>query len=299
MTELIAIATYRRPTLLSPCIHSVLGQMAADDRVLVVDNDPLGSGRPAVDSIEDSRVIYVVEPTPGIAAARNRALEFLRDKGDHFDALLFIDDDETAAVGWLDSHIRGISAHLSDATFGPVVPVYDARSPWWVRRMDFFARVGGTTGDDVKWPATNNVRISADFLRVHEALTFSDDYSMTGGSDTDFFFRMRSTGAKLTWLGDAQVLEVVPPERANARWLWKRGVRLGNVSARMLERRGWSSPKICLAALGRLFLSIPLSLAALLRSRPIGPELMHLPKGIGMIRALGGRLTQEYARDEK
>ncbi len=68
-------------------------------RVLVIDNDPAGSGEAVVSALDSDAVRYVHEPRPGIAAARNRAL----DEAASYDLLIFIDDDEWPNPTWLQS----------------------------------------------------------------------------------------------------------------------------------------------------------------------------------------------------
>ena len=98
----IAVLTFRRPDDLAELLPLLLAQAAENDGagrrvdVLVVDNDAAAGGRPVVAALGDERIRYVVEETPGISAARNRALE---EAGGAF--LVFIDDDERPHPGWL------------------------------------------------------------------------------------------------------------------------------------------------------------------------------------------------------
>lgn len=298
MPEMVAVATYRRPALLRDCIDTLLPQLSDEDLLLIVDNDPEGSARAVVDQMESRIIRYVVEPTPGIAAARNRALEYFAEMNGRFAALSFVDDDETVCPAWLSNHIATAARYAADATFGPVHPVYLAETPSWVKRLDFFARAESSTGSSVKWPATNNVRICSDLLTTIPVLMFDERYSSTGGSDTDFFFRARQRGATLIWTSEGAVREVVPAGRANFRWLWRRGVRLGNVSARMLRRQGWSMARVLAVACARIVAAPLFAISASLARRPVGPMLMHIPKGVGMVRALRGRLVHEYGRHQ-
>ena len=296
MGDMVAIITFRRPELLESCIDSVLGELRDDDVLLVVDNDPSESARPVVAAFaaRDRRVRAVSEPAPGIAAARNAAVtEFLHGG---YEALVFVDDDETVIPGWLGAHRAAMIAHSADATFGPVIPRYTEVVPPWVRRLDFFARTQAPTGSDVRWPATNNVRIGRSLFALAGEWRFSEEYSMTGGSDTDFFFRSRRAGAALRWVADAPVAENVPVSRANPRWLWRRGVRLGNVSARMLRRQGHGRLWLAGVGMGRMLAAPALAVVAGIRRRPVGPQLLNIPKGVGMIQAVRGTLTEEYAR---
>ena len=77
----IAVLTFRRPDDLVGVLHDLVEHTAAseaDASILVVDNDEAPSAR------DDRRpahpgVRYVHEPRPGIAAARNRALDEARE----------------------------------------------------------------------------------------------------------------------------------------------------------------------------------------------------------------------------
>ena len=126
----VAVLTYRRPEDLEAVLPLVAEQAAACEppaRVLVVDNDPGASARPAVEGSALERVSYAWEPQPGIAAARNRAL--LEAAGD--DVLVFLDDDERPGPGWL-QHLLDVRAATGSAgVVGPVVSSFaTAPDPW-------------------------------------------------------------------------------------------------------------------------------------------------------------------------
>ncbi|RII97113.1 glycosyltransferase, partial [Clavibacter nebraskensis] len=118
----VAILTYRRPEDIRAVLPLVAAQAAelrevaeADPalpravRIVVVDNDPAGgAGMSVEDAAADSPVpiAYVHEPTPGISAARNRALDAAGDD----DLLVFLDDDERPDPGWLAALARARQA---------------------------------------------------------------------------------------------------------------------------------------------------------------------------------------------
>ena len=106
----VAIPTYRRPGAVARALRAVLAEAGAcrgdgagpggPVEVLVIDNDPDGSAREAVAGAAGgaldaaagpgAAVRYVVEPSPGVSAVRNRALDETADRA----LLVFIDDDE-------------------------------------------------------------------------------------------------------------------------------------------------------------------------------------------------------------
>jgi succinoglycan biosynthesis protein ExoM len=275
-------------------LDSLDGEPGAFD-VVVVDNDPDQSARPVVaEGGKCRRPVYLSEPEPGIAAARNRAIAFAVADGYH--TLAFVDDDESIVEGWFEA-LAGAQADLdADVVCGPVVPAYEPGVPGWAAKGGFFDRPRQQTGTMPRWPATNNVIIRlTDDIRSG-TVAFREQNSLAGGSDTDFFAELAERGARLAWCDEAIVVEHVPPSRASGGWLWRRGLRLGNVSGRQMARagRGWAVVPVGVA---RIVLAAPLAVAGLVRRGPRGlSALMHLPKGVGMLqRAFGGR-TIEYRR---
>src|SRR5689334_13154573 len=98
----IAVLTYRRPDDLAAILPMLVEQALRAPipaRVLVIDNDPGGGARAHLETLiaGGQPIRYVHEPEPGIAAARNRAIDETLDA----DLLVFIDDDERPVDGWL------------------------------------------------------------------------------------------------------------------------------------------------------------------------------------------------------
>src|SRR4051795_12790991 len=94
----IAVLPFRRPSELQRLVPLLFEQIQASGLpfdVLVVDNDPDASAQPVLEELGRPGLRWVSEKTPGIAAARNRALD---ESLDH-DLLVFIDDDETPHPG--------------------------------------------------------------------------------------------------------------------------------------------------------------------------------------------------------
>lgn len=294
LSVLVAVATYKRPDMLRACLASLVDQLDQSDRLVVVDNDPNASALGVAADFGDS-VIYLHEPSPGISPARNRALGYFHSQS--LGALAFIDDDEVAAPDWLARMREGRnSSRQAAAFFGPVLPIYPAGVRRWITASGVFERPRFASMSDVKWPATNNVLISGVFLRQNRQLSFDEAYALKGGEDTDFFFRARALGAEFTWLDEALVYEAIPAERARLSWLWRRGLRLGNVSAETLLRQNWSTSRVALVAVGRILAAPLLALRTVVTGGRPGADIMNLPKGFGMLGALLGSEVHEYAR---
>lgn len=286
---LISIATYRRPEMLDRLLAS-LAPVSPGDRVVVVDNDPEGSA--AAVSARYPFVDYVTEPRPGIAAARNRGLDELRDE----QYIAFVDDDEWVCDGWLDI-MRGTLERLGAAVVvGPVIPEYPADAPDWATRGEYFARRRHPTGTALRDAPTNNTLVRRDVFDTLEPPRFDEAFSDTGGSDTELFTRLREAGNLICWCDEAIAWEAVPASRITRAWVVQRQRRLGNVRGRILARR---RPPVAVAALGLAYLgygAIRLGALALIgRGRDSFAD-MRFWRGVGILEATRGRLVREYGR---
>ena len=147
--------------------------------VLVVDNDPAAGGRALVGSRTWPEIArYVHEPTPGIAAARNRALEETRDA----DVVVFIDDDERPSESWLRALTDTFSQTGAAAVTGLVIPVYTEQPDPWITAGGFFIRENHAQGTVM--PAASTANLLLDRRTIERlGLRFDETFSLTGGSD--------------------------------------------------------------------------------------------------------------------
>ncbi len=270
----VAILTYRRPDDIRAVLPLVAAQAAdlreaaaADAalpravRIVVVDNDPAGGAGAAVeDAAVDSPVpiAYVHEPTPGISAARNRALDAAGDD----DLLVFLDDDERPDAGWLTALARARQATGSAGVAGPVRREHEVEPDAWVTAGGFFARRRPATGTRLEVAATNNLQRDLRAVRA-AGLRFDVDLGTQGGEDTLFTRQLVASGGLLTWCAEAGVVDVVPRARTTRRWVVLRAFSSGN---------SWSLTSVALA---------PASPVARTRIRAEATAR-------GLVRALGG-----------
>lgn len=233
---LIAVATYRRPQDLAeilPLLAAQAAAVAADVRILVVDNDPDGAGAPVCERLAVPGLRYVAEPRPGIAAARNRALA---ESGDH-GLLVFIDDDERPRPGWLEHLLEMHRSTGCAGVVGPVVSSFGGELDPWLVAGGFFDRRRLPTGSLVEVAATNNLLL--DLAQVRAAgVDFDERFGLSGGSDTLFTRRLTAAGGRLVWCDEAVVTDVVPADRATRSWALRRRLRIGN---------SWSRTELAIA----------------------------------------------------
>lgn len=290
---LISVITYKRPHDLDRMIESLLKlRTSVRHRILVVDNDSQGSAGKVASKYKEN-VKYVLEPRPGIAAARNRCIQEMQPSDD---ALAFLDDDETVTPTWLDEIVECANAYRVGIVAGPVISILPDDAPKWVNDTKIFQRRVRSTGATDGLPATNNSLVRATVLRRNSDVRFDDSFSVTGGSDSDFFARLVRRGERFVWTKSAIVQEYVQTERLNVRWLVRRYMRGGETTARVLLSH---KPRSLIIANGGLyvvagFFCLPISLIA----RPTfrGRTFILLARGMGLIRGSLGRAVKEYER---
>jgi glycosyltransferase involved in cell wall biosynthesis len=210
---------------------------------IVVDNDAEGSARSvAVD--HPLGPIYVVEPEPGISAARNRALDHFSDR---YRALIFVDDDEWVHPDWLTALTTFAAETQADVVVGPVESAFLQPAPEWVHRGGFFQGRSHETGERLRHAPSHNTLLVRDMWVRAGSPRFDPAFSATGGEDTDFFYGIRLAGAVTLFCAEAVVYEEVPIDRQSLRWVRRRAIREGANEIRVLRKHRDS----LLAALGR------------------------------------------------
>ncbi|WP_161923582.1 glycosyltransferase family 2 protein [Actinomyces sp. 432] len=241
----VAVCTYRRPEGVAELVPQLLAQLdgveelldGGSARVVVVDNDAAGSARDrlAGQAQVGERLHVVVEPEPGLSAARNRALREASGR----DLLVFIDDDERPREGWLASLVTTYRQTGAAAVTGPVEPVFEQRPDPWVASAPVFRRVRRPSGTPVHSAATNNLLLDLVVVRLL-GLEFDPRFAFTGGEDTFFTRALAARAGALIWCDEAVVTESIPSERARREWVLNRARRNAETWAwvRLLDASG-------------------------------------------------------------
>ncbi|MGY2064499.1 glycosyltransferase family 2 protein [Blastococcus sp. SYSU DS0619] len=306
----VAVLTYRRPELLRALLPELLAQ-AADAcpewgpvRVLVVDNDPGATGRPVVaersaGTAPAVSLVHVNEPTPGIAAGRNRALAEAADS----ELLVFIDDDELPSPGWLAHLLRTRERTGAAAVAGTVTSRFPGPLPEWIVAGGFFERRRLPTGTPIDVAATNNLALHLPQVRA-AGLAFDARFGLTGGEDTLFTRQLAARGARLVWCAEAVVTDLVPLERATPRWVVRRAFSSGNSMTRVDLALATSLRARCAARLRGALRGGARVLGGGVRwvAGALVRDLTHrargvrsLARGAGMVAGALGHGYQEYA----
>jgi len=105
-------------------------ESAVDWELLLVDNGSTDDTREvaaALVAARPARARVVVEPSPGLSAARNLGVRSARGE-----SIAFLDDDATPAPGWLDAYERALARPGVLAAGGPIDPDFAAPPPGWL-----------------------------------------------------------------------------------------------------------------------------------------------------------------------
>lgn len=309
VTVTVVVPSYRRPAELARALPALVGQVrelgsdpAIVATVLVVDNDAEGGAAGVIRELASSLVGYVVEPTPGIAAARNRGL----DEAAGADALVFIDDDESPRPGWLRTIVDTWRETGATAVMGRVISEYVEEPDAWVAAGQFFRRPSRVTGTEIPVAAAGNLLLDLRQLRLL-GLRFDDRFGLSGGEDTLFSRQLVARGGRIVWCEESAATDYVPASRATRAWVLGRARRSGNTasridlylagsaSARLLVRlRAMAGGVARICAGGLRFLGGLLSSSLWHQAR----GLRTANRGIGMVAAAFGTSYQEYARHD-
>lgn len=302
----IAIPTFQRPERLRRLLDALPSRIAetpgVEIEVLVIDNDPAGSGARAVHDIGIA-VRYVREPKPGIAAVRNRAL----DACEGSDLLAFIDDDEVPRPHWLSALFETWTVHRSSAVMGRVISIFDGDVDPWVEASGTFYRPLRPTGSPLETAAAGNLLLDLAQVRAL-GVRFDESLGLGGGEDTLFSRQLVGRGGTIVYCAESETEDEVIAERLTRDWARQRAYSSANA---------WSLARLRLTSgtAARLLLRARLTAGGILRMstgsvrRLVGIGLGRLEhdargarthhRGRGMVAAALGHHYQEYARPPK
>jgi succinoglycan biosynthesis protein ExoM len=308
MTSLVvSMLTYRRPAELERGLPLVFEHVRAlrdvTGSVLVVDNDPGASARETVETLaleSDVVVRYVVEPEPGIAAARNRAI----DESAASDLLVFIDDDEHPTTDWLDPLVDTWKRSGASAVVGRVVSEFDDELDPWVAAGEFFRRRSMPTGTEITVAAAGNLLI--DRVQLHRlGVRFDERLGLGAGEDSLFSRELVRRGGRIAWCEESVAVDRVPRERMSRRWVLDRARSHGNAETVVglhLARSSAERARVRAAAAARGAVRVAGGsarytyglLTRSLRHQARGLRTTH--RGLGIVSGAAGVAVKEYAR---
>lgn len=205
LSATIAVCTRDRPDKITSCIEGLLKIPDHGHEVLIIDNCPsteetynIVKGYPAI--------TYIREDTPGLNAARNRALKESRGE-----IVLFNDDDAVPDPDWLSSHLSNFDDPLVMCATGLTMPKeLETQAQEWFELYCPFRR-----GFKKKSFDYNNINpVGAGVVgaganmsirkKVLEDIGYFDERFDAGtptqsGGDTEMFSRIISAGFRIVY----------------------------------------------------------------------------------------------------
>ena len=135
----VVLAAYNGGEYIKAQLESVLGQLGKNDEVIISDDKPSGTTKPAVEDIlsSDPRVKYIEGPGKGVIKNFEHAIK--NATGDY---IFLCDQDDI----WLDGKVEAVLAEFEK---GAVVVMHDAKvvnNDLEVTQNSFFAAHGTGTG---------------------------------------------------------------------------------------------------------------------------------------------------------
>lgn len=231
-TVSIVIPTLNRQKSLKRALASVRSQTGLGDatlEIIVVDNSRDASARAAVESFADEGwpILYLSEPEPGVATARNAGVRAAQGRW-----IAFLDDDEEARPDWM-AEMLGVAHRTgAQAVFGPVEARADEAGEIGGFAPYFSRAIERDDGDDITelsaYLGTNN-SMFARALCLSDGAPFEESLNEIGGEDSLLLERLAMKGFRFAWAANAGVVEWVPPRRLDWAYVCKRKFLSGQI----------------------------------------------------------------------
>lgn len=236
----VIVPTFRREAYLPPLFAAVAAERASVTEavnLVLVDNSPEASARDIASTAPDF-VRYVHEPRTGVAQARNRGVA--EATGSY---VIFLDDDETPAPGWL-AAFAAAARNNAQAAFGAVEPVFEVAPPARLQApltRIFSRRLPAPAGSQVQHlraylGSGNSMFAKSTLARVDPPFDPAFD---KGGEDVWLFRHLvEDHQVPLLWCPEALVHEIVPASRATLAFLRARRFSDGQLRCVVESGRG-------------------------------------------------------------
>ena len=223
----VVVCTRDRAELLRRSLTSILDQAGAQTELVVVDNAPRTSAtRDVVDSLDDARIRYVLEPRPGLSVARNVGMAHASHE-----LVAFTDDDVVADPDWLVGLSRA-ARHGDAGCLTGSVPTGQLESSvqhFFERRVDWSGQLEPQlflrhdTHRGPLYPFSPGIfGTGANFAITQSAYRQVGPFDerlgagrrTKGGEDLDYFFRLIWAGIGIRYEPSAMVWHIHRPDEA-------------------------------------------------------------------------------------
>ncbi|MGZ8407057.1 MAG: glycosyltransferase family 2 protein, partial [Caulobacteraceae bacterium] len=210
----IVVPTRRRLASLNRALTSLKvqrGVAPAHVELIVADNDERPSARETVAEFARTApwfVLYVHEPSPGVANVRNAAMARVRGQ-----FVAFLDDDQEACEDWLCEMAAAQKRFHADAVFGLVKGAVPEALGWRKPYLEkFFSRLGPAEAQVVEEPYGCGSSLIRRAAMPDPLAPFNVSRNQIGGEDDMLFDAMKQAGARFAWSPEAWVWEHPDPD---------------------------------------------------------------------------------------
>jgi GT2 family glycosyltransferase len=272
----VVVCTRDRASLLADCVDSLLALDYPNYEIVIVENAPKTDAVKQLvkDKYGASPIVrYVCEPAPGVAHARNRAVEEARG-----DILASVDDDVVVDAHWLSSILEGFSAgEQVGMVTGLVLPrEIESLPQWWFEGYNsysrgyqksifdiaehrpkklFFPYIVGIMGVGASVAYRKSV-----FTDIgHFDTRFGTGGPLFGAEDEDIFFRVITAGYQVVYQPKAIAYHLASSEYAD------------------LQRRAYRYSLAMTAYITKHLLARPWRIITFVAKLPIALVLLMLP----------------------
>ena len=272
----IIVPTFRRPEGIKIALESLMSQTAGElaMEIIVADNDPKGGARDYVEEFAKTAAIkihYLHVPEPGVSNARNGALESAQGR-----YLAFLDDDQEACEGWLQTLLDIAQKYDAALAFVPTharIPICskNGQSKYNDYLVDFFSRFGPDLDEGLvdNYFGCGNSLLDTKLCTLPSP-PFSLDMNETGGEDDLLFTELQSQGIKIAWSRASKTNEDIRPHRATPEYVKVRSFANGqSPSQECADEKNWLGViKWMLVGTVQYALYAPLALLTKLAGKP-------------------------------
>lgn len=241
----VVLATHARPDFLRDCVRSIVADLGADDRLVVV--ECCNPGARTVLAADDERIIHLARPHEGKSAKVNAAA-----RACPAELLVLTDDDCRLPGGWIDGMSRPFRNPAVGLAFGPVEGL---SSPPGSRP----SRLPPGPGPAEHWAYAHGAAMAVRRRALEEVGGFDERLGPGGrihGEEADLVLRMQAAGwscevapappvEHLEWRDAAETMEnLLVYERGLGAYVGaclrrdpRRGARM--LFLALLHQRGW------------------------------------------------------------
>lgn len=226
----VVIPTYNRPDSLHRAVESLFWQSVRKHgfSVLIADNSADASARLVFDALaakapEEIELSYLHVPAPGVANARNAAMDALQTQ-----LVAFLDDDQSAPIHWLEELLATYEGFGAAVTFGPIaVDLPDTTTRHRAYFENFFGREPHHREGFIDKPfgCGNSLLDTAQIPGAKP--WFDTKMNEIGGEDDILWARLKKAGRKFAWSAKAITFEHPLPQRVTLSYTLRRALAYG------------------------------------------------------------------------